>query len=383
RARAIYDSLNIKNVQFDTLGFLINGHGTSLGCYMQDLELCYEGVNFYDGSGGRISRGLESSYNNETYSNITDFIEFRKNLKNSLQRKCTHRCALRGEAFEPGNQAEIVEKWVEANVDAISYSDEALEEKLYDNRDVGVMSLLTPVEMTKWNLEILTRPTPLPGSAWIAVYSIIPQIMHYIATSNVEHVETLSKKLLMVADDAGNSLSNQDHLLVRGVYQIAAIYSRSVDGSQSFDEQLSELVDTISEALTVEAPDADSSETLAEMASTTVRNATVATEIYIYACSARYVLNKQRSPSAKAVTLAISQLRKSSLAKMSALRSLLNNHMRGSIDKNWATSTATFDVPAKFMLSKRKYIVDGVAKSCFSGWSRSVKNLVQLWEQWS
>ncbi|KAJ1720437.1 mitochondrial distribution and morphology [Coemansia erecta] len=383
RARAIYDSLNIKNIQFDTLGFLINGHGTSLGCYVQDLELCYEGVGFYDSSGGRISRGLESSYNNETYSNITDFIEFRDNLKNSLQRKCTHRCALRGEAFEPGSQAEIVAKWVEANADAIGHTDEAQEEALHDNRDVNVMSLLTPVDMPKWNLEILTRPAPLPGTAWIAVYSIIPQIMHHIATANVEDVEALSKKLLIVAEDAGDSLSRQDHLLVRGVRQVAALYARAVDGSQSFDEQLSDLVGTVTEALTAETPDADSPETLSEMASTTIRNATVATEIYIYACSVRYILNKQKSPSTKAVTLAISQLRKSSLAKISALRSLMNNHMRASIDKNWVTSTAMFAVPAKFMQNKRRAIVDSVAKSCFSGWSRSVKNLVQLWEQWS
>ncbi|KAJ1851710.1 mitochondrial distribution and morphology, partial [Coemansia sp. RSA 486] len=168
RARALYDSLNIKNLQNDTLGFLMVGQGISLGCFINDLEACYEGVDFYDRSKWKVPRELEAVYKNGTFSNLLDFIEFHENLVHSFQRECTHRCALRGEALEIGSQKAVIEKWSLADVVSIDHTEETLA-ALHDNRDVSVLSLLTPSTMDKWNLEKLTRATPLPGSSWVLI----------------------------------------------------------------------------------------------------------------------------------------------------------------------------------------------------------------------
>ncbi|KAJ2852786.1 mitochondrial distribution and morphology, partial [Coemansia erecta] len=140
RARALYDSLNIKNIQNDTLGHFVIGQGLALGCYIPDLELSYECVSFYDRAHHTIPRELESAYKNGTYSNIPDFLEFRDNLKNSFQREIAHRCALRGETIAQGCTKEVVETLKAADAQSIELTDSILA-SLHDNRDVKVMAL--------------------------------------------------------------------------------------------------------------------------------------------------------------------------------------------------------------------------------------------------
>ncbi|KAJ1821453.1 mitochondrial distribution and morphology [Coemansia sp. RSA 2599] len=382
RARALYDSLNIKNLQHDTLGFLMVGQGISLGCFVSDLETCYDGVDFYDRSKWKVPRELESVYKNGTYSNLLDYIEFHDNLVHSFQRECTHRCALRGEALEAGNQRTVVDKWSQADAVSIDHTEETLA-ALCDNRDTGVLSLLTPASMDKWNLEKLTRATPLPCSSWVLINSLVPQIMHCIVTSNIEQVEEKNKRLLAAAEQAGDSLSIYEHRFVRGFSQVAMLYICASDGKQSLSDQMADLTATILDGL-AEPSESRNAETLSDMALSTIRNISVATEIYTYAVTVRFALNEQRSPSAKAVSLSLSQLRKTALQRMSALRSLTNSYLRGAIDEHWSSHDVRLFVPvAAFMKSKRRPIVDSVAKSCFSGWSRSVKNLAGQWEQWS
>ncbi|KAJ2758749.1 mitochondrial distribution and morphology, partial [Coemansia nantahalensis] len=98
RARAIYATLSVKHIQHDTIAHFIVGQGTALGCHMADLELCYDGVSFYDMAGAKVPRELEMAYQRGTYANVPDFLEFQDNLARSVQRECTHRLALRAEA---------------------------------------------------------------------------------------------------------------------------------------------------------------------------------------------------------------------------------------------------------------------------------------------
>ncbi|KAJ2810618.1 mitochondrial distribution and morphology, partial [Coemansia sp. 'formosensis'] len=297
RARALYDTLNIKNIQLDTLGHLINGHGMSLGCFSIDLELCYDGVSFYDRADARVPQELEAAYGKSTYSNIADFSMFRDNLEHSVQRECTHRCALRGEAFEHGSSKDILDQWEQADVVSIQHTEEALA-ALHDNRDVTVMGLQTPVDMTKWNLEIMTRQVPLPGSAWIKIFTMVPQIMHYIVCSNIELLESTAKDLLVVIEEAGQSVSTHDLLLARGVHQIAILYLRALSGDEAFDGELATLTDMIIGALPQDI--AANTLDLCDAALATIRFASVATELFTYAQSVKHALAAQRSPSANA-----------------------------------------------------------------------------------
>ncbi|KAJ2687507.1 mitochondrial distribution and morphology [Coemansia spiralis] len=380
RARALYDTLNIKNIQFDTLGYLINGHGMSLGCFSTDLELCYDGVSFYDRSDARIPQELESAYGNGTYSNITDFTTFRDNLTHSVQRECTHRCALRGEAFDHGTSKDILEQWKEADAVSIEHTDETIA-ALHDNRDIGVMGLQTPVDMAKWNLEIMTRQIPLPGSAWIKIFSMVPQIMHYIVCSEIELLEAKIGDFLVVIEEAGQSVSSHDLLLARGVHQVATLYLRAQSGDEGFDGELSVLTEVIIGAL---PPDMSASNSLdlCDVALSTIRTASVATELFTLALSVKHALSAQRSPSANAVTLGLSQIRKTALKLVGGLRTWTEKPARESIDALWMNAEDPLLASATtFLLSRRKSAVTLATKGCVGSWLKSVNNMAAHWKK--
>ncbi|KAJ2910316.1 mitochondrial distribution and morphology [Coemansia aciculifera] len=390
RARAIYDKLSIKNIQLDTLGHFVNGHGMALGCFAADLDLCYDGVAFYDRAETKVPRELESAYEKGTYSNITDFLAFDDNLAHSMQRECTHRCALRGEAFEHGTTKAVLDQWKEADVVSIEHTDASIA-ALHDNRDVSVMGLQTPVDMTKWNLEIMTRSTPLLGPSWIQVFSMVPQIMHYVICADIELLESRTKDLLVAIDEAGQSMSSFDLLLARGVYQAAILYLRAQSGSEVFSQELTVLTDMIIGALPQDTSSPPSSvATLQARApadlSLTIRSAAAATELFTYAQSVRFALAAQKSPSAKAIALELGQVRKTALTLMSSLRALAERPVRESIFEQWTNDDSSGEdsllaSATTFLSTRRKSALTVTAKSCASSWLKSVNNMTAHWKK--
>ncbi|KAJ2453837.1 mitochondrial distribution and morphology [Coemansia sp. RSA 2424] len=385
RARALYDTLSIKNIQLDTLGYLLNGNGMSLGCFAADLDLCYDGVSFYDRADAKVPRELESAYEKGTYSNITDFLTFQDNLAHSMQRECTHRCALRGEAFEHGTTKAVLDQWKEADVVSIEHTNESIA-ALHDNRDVAVMGLQTPVDMEKWNLEILTRSTPLPGSAWIQIFSMVPQIMHYIVCADVELLEPKAKDLLAAIDKAGQSVSSYDLLLARGVHQAAILYLRAQSGSESIDKDLAVLTDMITGALPRDLSSsvaADSEAREEDDVTSIIRNAAVATELFTYAQSVRFALSAQRSPSAKAVELGMSQVRKTALKLMGGLRAWMEKSACDSICEQWLNDSkdSLLASATEFLCKRRKSAIALATKNCAGSWVESAGRMAAHWKK--
>ncbi|KAJ1962899.1 mitochondrial distribution and morphology [Dipsacomyces acuminosporus] len=381
RAKAIYDSLNIKHIQHDTLGYLINGQGMSLGCFVPDLELCYEGASFYDRAHATIPRDIESVYSNGTYSNIFDFIEFQDNVLHSVQRGLTHRCALRGEVFEHGDVKDLLNLWEEADIDSLSHTSESLS-SMYDNRDLKVMSALVPAELAEFNLEILTRPVPIPQTNWVQAFSLIPQIMHYIATGDVGCAESKSSELLtLVEADGGALMSSQDSMLARGVCQIATLYIRAVGGKENFEEELEAVVDAIKQRLPSN-PEAPGQQALSDISSATIRNLSAASELFSYALVAKYALAAKRSPSASAVGFALSQLRKTALKSIAALRSWVDKSAQDIVDEAWLNPDDVFlSGITDFLCERRRSTAHTATKNCVSSWLRSIRNLTAQWER--
>ncbi|KAJ2558784.1 mitochondrial distribution and morphology [Coemansia sp. RSA 1933] len=389
RARALYDTLNIKNIQNDTLGHFIAGQGLVLGCYIPDIELCYSIVSFYDRAHFTIPRELESAYKNGTYSNIPDFLEFRNNLKHSFQREVAHRCALRGETIEQGCSKDVVETLKAADTQSIEPTDSMLA-SLHDNRDVKVMSLLTPADMTKWNLEILTRPTPLPTEHWIRLYSLLPQLLHSIATADVDTIDEKQRQLAETAEEAGDSLTVYDKTIARGLCYIAGIYmclsQKGGDSSSSVDEKVDGLVKLIEanipEEHTFDQTDVELDKLLLP---STIRALASATEVFTYAVAAKHAASSHRLSGSNAFGFALTQLRKKSLRCISALRAWANKPVRTAICDSWVGTAQPMlmsDV-SKYVLAKHKQATDIVVKGCAESWLKSAKGILAHWEQCS
>ncbi|KAJ2161777.1 mitochondrial distribution and morphology [Coemansia sp. RSA 552] len=368
RARALFDTLSIKHIQMDTLGHLIVGQGMALGCFMPDLELCYDGVTFYDGARAKIPRSLESVYENGTYSNIQDFMEFQSNLAESLQHECTHRCALRGEAFESGGGKDALANWEEANVLSIEHTDESLS-KLHDNRDLTAMGLLTPKEMAQWDLESLTRPAPLPGRNWIQAFSLIPQVMHYLACDDIEQLETRTRALAATLQD-NDGLSAQDTVLIRGIVDISVLYTQALTET-SIEDQLDKILDPLRAHLHADQFDAPDAGTLGALSSTVIRDVAVASELYSYVLTLKQALLAKKLPVAHSIGLQLVQLRKETLKSMNVLRAWIDKCARSQIDEQWldASDGLLSDV-TQFVVEKQKQSVAIATKGCVTSWLR-------------
>ncbi|KAI8320296.1 hypothetical protein GQ54DRAFT_298728 [Martensiomyces pterosporus] len=381
RAKAIYDTLNIKHIQHDTLGYLINGQGMALGCFIPDLELCYEGVSFYDRARATMPREFESVYTNGTYSNISDFVEFQDNVLHSIQRELTHRCALRGEVFEHGEIKELLSLWEEADIDSLNHTNESLG-ALHDNRDLKVMSLLTPADQVGWNLEVLTRPTPIPQSNWVHVFSLVPQIMHHISCDDADMLDAKSSELyaLLEAENA-SPLSHQDSVLARGVYEVAKLYMRAASGEEKFEGELNAVVDLISKRLPGDLVVSEQS-ALTELSSVTIRNLSAASELFSYALVVKHALQAKHSPSAQAVGFALSQLRKTALKSISALRNWVDKSAQDTVDECWLNPDENFlSAVTDFLCERRRSVANATTRNCIASWLRSIKNLTAQWER--
>ncbi|KAJ2307525.1 mitochondrial distribution and morphology [Coemansia sp. RSA 2706] len=378
RARAIYDSLSIKHVQQETLGHMILGHGMMLGCFAADMELCYDGVAFYDRFRSKMPRDIESVYDQETYSNIQDFIEFQRNLDCSVQHECTHRYALRGEGFEYGSAKEMVARWEEADTRSIEHTEESLG-ALHDNRDISVMGLLTPKDLAQWDLELLTRPVPMPGHEWIQAFSLVPQIMHHMVCAEIELLQIKSSELAAIVDKHDNALPRSDLILIRGIIDMVALYIQATDQQHAVDVQLDKLVEGISANL----PE-DQFDSLFVLSSDRIRNLSAASELFTYALVLKHALSAQHLPAANAVGLALSQQRKSALKSVNALRGWTDKCARSLISDQWlADGDDAFTGVARFVRDSQKQTVLAVTKACSTSWLRSVKNVLMQWEQCS
>ncbi|KAJ2778462.1 mitochondrial distribution and morphology [Coemansia javaensis] len=381
RARAIYDTLRVKHIQHDTLAHIIAGQGVALGCHMPDLELCYDGVAFYDMARAKIPRELEAAYQNGTYSNVRDFIEFQDNLAHAMQRECTHRLALRAEALAHASAKDILANWADADARSIAHTDESLA-ALHDNRDLAVMGLLTPPDMLPWNLELLTRPAPLPGAPWIRAFSLVPQIMHYIVAADVDAADARAAELAALLAEAGDALSPQDALFARGICAVAAVYSRASSKSESIDAHLDALVELVRGRLPDEQlGEPDSADALGDLALRAIRDAAAATELFAYAVILKHALAAQRLPAAAPAGLALGELRKAGLRAANALRGWADKRLRAHIDAHWIASGD--DALLYLVCSKHKQSVDLATKACVTSWQRSAKGLLAQWEQLS
>ncbi|KAJ1908146.1 mitochondrial distribution and morphology [Coemansia sp. IMI 209127] len=384
RARALYDTLNIKNVQNDTLGHFIIGQGLALGCYIPDLELSYEGVSFYDRARHTVPRELESAYKNGTYSNIPDFLEFRDNLKNSFQREIAHRCALRGETIAQGCTKEVVETLKAADTQSIDLTDCMLT-SLHDNRDVKVMALLTPLEMDSCNLEILTRSTPLPAENWIRLYSLLPQIMHFIAAADVDMLETKKRQLFDSVEQAGAALSAYDKAIAHGICHIASVYICLSQKGDAVDEKIGSLVNSIEANIPDEQMFDPKEAALDTLPFSAIRALAAATEVFTYAVSAKHAASSHHLPGSNSLGFALTQLRKKALRSVSAMRTWTNKPARTAICESWIDTDKPMILSAvsRYMQANYKQAVDTAAKGCTDSWLKSAKGILAHWEQCS
>ncbi|KAJ2793282.1 hypothetical protein H4S07_007100, partial [Coemansia furcata] len=95
-----------------------------------------------------------------------------------------------------------------------------------------------------------------------------------------------------------------------------------------------------------------------------------------------HALAAQRSPSANAVSLGLSQIRKTAMKLMGGLRTWTEKPARESIDALWLNAEDSLLAPATaFLFSRRKSAITLATKSCVGSWLKSANNMAAHWKK--
>jgi N-terminal acetyltransferase B complex non-catalytic subunit len=143
-AHKIYDSLDIKHVQLDSMGYIHCAHLPSTGIVSLSKPIYDQTLKFFTTSYKDSLEYLAMSYKFGSFSKLQEFMDFRERLSNSLHYSMISVEALLQEiVYFNGsyrqNYLQFKNMRIEPNQDRIDYS------MLCDNRDLNVMLRWDPM----------------------------------------------------------------------------------------------------------------------------------------------------------------------------------------------------------------------------------------------
>ncbi|KAL7041448.1 hypothetical protein ACKWTF_000782 [Chironomus riparius] len=143
-AHKVYDSLDIKHIQLDSMGYLHCAHLPSTALASLSKPIYDQTLKFFTASYKDSLEYLAMSYKYGSFSKLQEFMDFREKLSNSLHYSMVSVEALLQEiiAFNGTNQQNYLQfqnMKIEPNEDRINY------EELTDNRDLNVMLRWDPI----------------------------------------------------------------------------------------------------------------------------------------------------------------------------------------------------------------------------------------------
>lgn len=143
-AHKIYDSLDIKHIQLDSMGYLHCANLPMTALTTLSKPIYDQTLKFFTASYKDSSEYLAMSYKFGSFSKLQEFMDFREKLSNSLHYSMVSVEALLQEIvyFNGSNQQNCLQfqnMKIEPNEDRIKY------EELTDNRDLTVMLRWDPI----------------------------------------------------------------------------------------------------------------------------------------------------------------------------------------------------------------------------------------------
>ncbi|KAJ1673417.1 mitochondrial distribution and morphology, partial [Spiromyces aspiralis] len=221
-ARELYQSLNNRNVQHDTLSYLIVGHGAIFGHRQQDLDAIYDALEIYQQSEAQMPGMIKLAFENGVYSKVPEFVEFQRRLTNSIQQAVSIRYATRNEIVGLRNGADALREWQQ--VDLGVFKGKPVSRLWDDNRDTDVLFCCSPPDNDRRSIERLTRTLPLPDEHWIDVFGEISKLMVHISNRDVgqaqRSVEKLEELLEKGEDPEDSSLPAHELVLARNTLSL-------------------------------------------------------------------------------------------------------------------------------------------------------------------
>ncbi|CAO3589381.1 unnamed protein product [Absidia cylindrospora] len=222
RALGIYKTMDIKQIQFDTMIHYFTDRLISLGCVNELESHFYESMMIYKSNDVETPDMQIQAYKFGTFSKIQEFIEFRSRLDNSLQHAITRVELLRIDALNSSFQAKYaVQHFQELDVPMLKLDDAYIASRS-DNRDFKVMMNCNPSNQLP--AQDLIKPAKSTNSTWLHLFSFIMQILNAACdtkgTKDLAGVVQSYTNFLQL-DDSKEKVTSQELWLANYIHNLA------------------------------------------------------------------------------------------------------------------------------------------------------------------
>ncbi|KAI9304004.1 N-acetyltransferase B complex non catalytic subunit-domain-containing protein [Cunninghamella echinulata] len=226
RTFAIYKTMDIKQIQFDTMLHYYTDRLISLGCF-NDLEsYFYESLSIYRSNDVETPDMQVQAYKFGTFSKIQEFNEFRSRLDTSLQKSITKAELVRINALNATFQAKYgVQHFQELDTSIYKLDDNYMK-SLSDNRDFKVMMNCNP--KGQLTAQELIKPAQSTNTTWLLMFSYIFNILSAACdTKGTKDIVGLVKALgvFLETEDSKNKVTTQEYWLATVIYQLGLAFT--------------------------------------------------------------------------------------------------------------------------------------------------------------
>ncbi|KAL1922256.1 uncharacterized protein VTP21DRAFT_9795 [Calcarisporiella thermophila] len=160
RALSIYETMDIKQVQLDTLLHFATEHAMSLGQFDHMQHTFANAAQIYSSNNSETPDMLVLAYKNGTYSKIEEFIAFRRKLDDSLQRGINKLTTTRMGGMQRAFSIKMAMDYFKGlDLEGVEWGEEFCNAR-EDNRDYEVMLDFANGEKETLPAESATRPGP-------------------------------------------------------------------------------------------------------------------------------------------------------------------------------------------------------------------------------
>ncbi|KAI7906285.1 N-acetyltransferase B complex non catalytic subunit-domain-containing protein [Cokeromyces recurvatus] len=246
----IYRTMEIKQIQFDTMIHYFTDRFACLGCFDQLEDMLHESLLIYKSNEVETPEMLVKAYQYGTFSKIQEFIEFRRRLDTSLQHAITQIELIRLNYIHSSFQTKYaVQFFQEQDVSQLTCDSSVT---YSDNRDFRVFLNYNGQE--KPNIEEYCKPLNMSTSQeWVQVMSYILHIMSVICETkdSARDLSHLSKGLkdLLECENVKKQITHNEFWLacyVSELTQALVLLKKSEDGSSQLKNATTILEDQLS-----------------------------------------------------------------------------------------------------------------------------------------
>ncbi|XP_078484050.1 N-alpha-acetyltransferase 25, NatB auxiliary subunit-like [Ciona intestinalis] len=130
----LYDSMEVKHMQQDTLGYTVCRHVVSLGHYHHASQVFQMARNFYTNNNKESLECLITCFRNGTFYKVSEFVKYRRRIHKSYHAAYVQTEHLLMDLFTQGDIDQPVTALLTSDIKPIDYN------TLVDNRDLKVVS---------------------------------------------------------------------------------------------------------------------------------------------------------------------------------------------------------------------------------------------------